>query len=62
MLMVSYVFIERDARYKRWNEAVKRSMHWEQTSTSTDSGKYCTKMHEEIAHHFPYSSRSGVNK
>ena len=50
MLMDLYVFTERDARYKRWNEAVKRSMHWEQTSTSTDSGKCFTYVYVEITY------------
>ena len=59
MLMVSYVFIERDARYKRWNEAVKRSMHWEQTSTSTEGGKYSTLV--KIASYSLISNSSGVN-
>ena len=30
---------KRDARYTRWKEAVKRSMHWQQTSAQRTSNK-----------------------
>ena len=40
---------ECDARYTRWKEAVKRSMHWQQTSAQRTSNKDKKSKHSTVS-------------